>query len=1090
MPVRDAADSADVEQRIAAFFAAPAIQRAERLRQLFVEKLDFQPARQSLPLRPVAQGTYLPPNAELVGRLQGVTAAFVPLHIAETDRVRRLEIDAASNLLQNQLAGDILLVFANTSGSQLHFVYPTFKAARPTLRRMVIERDLPRRTAVHQLASIWHRWMDSRDIVLALNAAFDVEAVTGAFFAEYRRVFDAAMGMVRGFGASSQQQAAKRLFVQTLFNRLMFVYFLSRKGWLKFPGYEEPNDYLNGLWHSYQKARQDPQQSEQKNFYEHRLKLLFFTGLNNERSADLIRNNPAIYALIGDVPFLNGGLFDRSDIDKRSDIEVPDPAIDLLLRNRPGDYGLLNRFNFTVMESTPFDIEVAVDPEMLGKVFEELITQRHESGAYYTPRPVVSFMCREALKGFLTGQEGEGSAEAIRKFVDEKDPSLIDLSAAPRIGEALQQVTVVDPACGSGAYLLGMLHELVELQEVLYSSRLGHDPEQLYEMKLRIIERSLYGSDIDPFAVNIAMLRLLLSLSVDYEGVVPRPIPNLDFKIVCGDSLTGPNPNPERTTTLLRHRIHELASELPGLKARHIRATGDGKLTLGAKIQNVERDLSAALSDDPAPDGAVDWRVQFAEVFDARGGFDIAIANPPYVRHQLIPKDYKRSLVESYDRAGTGQSDLFVFFYARALQLLRHGGMHVFVCSNSWLDADYGEHLQKYLVNRASLLIILDSEIERQFSTAAINTIVSVLRKGTQPNVKTRFANLLAPFDIAIGDLDGDDVKRAEDPLGIEESALHESAGRYHVRKSERIRQRSVVLDEPRMDGPNIGKWGGLYLRAPSVWDDVVALAASVLVPASKEFSVDTYLILPRKADQVIVFRREEAPADIQRYLVPFVRSPRYFARPLITSSDHLILKCSVADRRNDVALNKFLRDAEQRLYEDFAVDELKNDWFVVDQTPCDILWQRRFGNRHLVLLNPKGFLSYDFYRSNYRKTRTGDFIPRAAASFLNTFTWLGKEIYGRVNLGEGALKVESSDIGRIPIVPLSEIPASAIEAASELMRRECLDLDAELITDDRRAMDNAIADRIGVTSAQLSRVYEAVRALVVRRTVKAASAD
>ena len=120
--------------------------------------------------------------------------------------------------------------------------------------------------------------------------------------------------------------------------------------------------------------------------------------------------------LIGDVLFLNGGLFDKGELDDLDGVTVPDSAIERVLS------GLFDRFNFTVMESTPFDIEVAVDPEMLGKVFEELVTGRHDSGAYYTPRPVVSFMCREALKGYLEGNGTGADADAIVRFVDQRDP--------------------------------------------------------------------------------------------------------------------------------------------------------------------------------------------------------------------------------------------------------------------------------------------------------------------------------------------------------------------------------------------------------------------------------------------------------------------------------------------------------------------------------------------------------------------------------------------------------------------------------------------------------------------------------------------
>ena len=419
---------------------------------------------------------------------------------------------------------------------------------------MVIERDLPRRTTIQQVSNIYWKHQDTGSIRAALGQAFDVEAVTKRFFDEYKRVFDLAMDRVEGFGSNEEEQEDKKLFVQTLFNRLMFIYFLSRKGWLTFRG---DNDYLNALWRDYGDA-----DDEDKNFHVDRLLLVFFAGLNNPQSRDLNRNNPVLYAKIGAPPFLNGGLFEKTDLDKRTGVIVPDSVIEPILRE------LFDKFNFTVMESTPFDIEVAVDPEMLGKVFEELVTGRHDTGSYYTPRPVVSFMCREALKGYLEGCDTGLHAEEVAKFVDERDTSEVSLSFAPKVAEALEDVTVVDPACGSGAYLLGMMQELVDLRTALFN--IGVDARSLYDLKLHIIQRNLYGVDIDEFAVNIAMLRMWLSLVIEYEGDTPEPLPNLDFKVVKGDSLLGPDPG-----QLNQSRYQIELSDLPRLKALYMPATAD-----------------------------------------------------------------------------------------------------------------------------------------------------------------------------------------------------------------------------------------------------------------------------------------------------------------------------------------------------------------------------------------------------------------------------------------------------------------------------------------------------------------------------------
>ncbi|MCY3899092.1 MAG: Eco57I restriction-modification methylase domain-containing protein [Caldilineaceae bacterium] len=680
-----------VEGHMKGVFESPLVQaRAKAIGRLFAEELDFQPADRRISLANARGAVILPEDAHHVASLDTAHVVYVALDIRDTDRVRKAEAAEAARLISNQLDGDLLLVFTNTSISQLHLIYPTFEGKRPTLRRMVVERYLPRRTAIQQIANIYHQWQEKESIHIALESAFDVEAVTKHFFIEYKRVFDAAMEKIKGFGQSQEED--KRLYVQTLFNRLMFVYFLSRKGWLTFRG---DMDYLNALWNDYRF------QDDRTNFYTDRLDLLFFSGLNNPQSQDLNYKNEVLNFLIGPVPFLNGGLFDTTDLDKRDGIVVPDSAIEPILTQ------LFDRFNFTVMESTPFDIEVAVDPEMLGKVFEELVTGRHESGSYYTPRPVVAFMCREALKGYLAGEDTGLSDEAIASFVDIHDTSGISITGARQLAAALEEITVVDPACGSGAYLLGMMQELIELQTALFSEQLLAGPQSLYDLKLRIIERNLYGVDIDPFATNIAMLRLWLALAIEYEGERPQPLPNLDFKIVCGDSLLGPDPDPENLGDLFKNKAHEVAQQLADLKADHMKATGGYKDSIRAKIESVQNELRRVLVAMPAPGGSVDWRVEFAEVFDRRGGFDIVVANPPYVRQEEL-SSLKAALGGLYPEVYTGTADILVYFYARAVQLLRPDALLAFITSNTFTNRKYGKKIRDLLAKHLTIQTVID----------------------------------------------------------------------------------------------------------------------------------------------------------------------------------------------------------------------------------------------------------------------------------------------------------------------------------------------------------------------------------------------
>jgi hypothetical protein len=211
------------------------------------------------------------------------------------------------------------------------------------------------------------------------------------------------------------------------------------------------------------------------------------------------------------------GLFEE-EADDIDGFTFPDTVVAKILT------GLIYQFNFTVTESTPLDVEVAVDPEMLGRIFEELVTGRHESGSYYTVKPVVAFMCYEALASYLGARLPAESEAALAQFVYQKDPSKLRNPEA--VLEALRAVKVCDPACGSGAYLLGMLHVLLELRECLFAAR-SLDAKTVYDRKLEIIQNNLYGVDKDDFAVNIARLRLWLSLIVDYEARRPRLFPLL-----------------------------------------------------------------------------------------------------------------------------------------------------------------------------------------------------------------------------------------------------------------------------------------------------------------------------------------------------------------------------------------------------------------------------------------------------------------------------------------------------------------------------------------------------------------------------------
>jgi len=544
---------------------------------------------------------------------------------------------------------------------------------------------------------------DAEGWIAAWSQAFDVEKVTKRFYEDYAAVFEKVEKLI------AKQKEIKgddlRMFTQTLFNRLMFLRFMERKRWLAFGSH---TDYLRALYAAGGYGK--------KSFYKGRLCPLFFDGLAVEGKQES--------EAYGCVPYLNGGLFERTELDKQV-TDLPDEVFTGILADEHAG-GLFYRYNFTVEESTPLDIEVAVDPEMLGKVFEELVTGRHDTGSYYTPRPVVSFMCREALKGYLSDKT-KASAGAVAALVDRQEVSRLKETHAREILAALDDLKAVDPACGSGAYLLGLLQEMIVLYRLLYSERLIKDARTLYDLKLRIISQSLYGVDIDPFATNIAKLRLWLSLAV--EADVPVPLPNLDFKIETGDSLLAPNP--QEMPDLFRGLLQASADVLAMVKKQYFLAHGQEKDEYRETITKGEARLRESVHEELGT-GVVDWRIQFAEVF-AHGhkGFDILVANPPY---GAVLDDVAPLIHRLYPDSTQKHKDSYKNFIDLSLRLLRPNGVFGLITPNTFIRQPRYEDVRKLLAKTTPLVLLNLGEdvFENCVVPVAISIGVKAAQKCTQ----------------------------------------------------------------------------------------------------------------------------------------------------------------------------------------------------------------------------------------------------------------------------------------------------------------------------------------------------------------------
>ena len=706
MPIANIQDAREVEDSLRNILAASgADATSASIRTLLVETLDFDYVDRLVPLN--GADPNLPSDARLLARRDGISALYVPLDDANGNRVTSAIASAAAKVICDTIADEPLLLFTNRD--QLHVIYPDLSGNRPALQRMVAHRDQPRRTVVQQIANLWHDYgVLCKPLGEAVRNAFNVQPVTDAFFKDYKAAYDDAVALLSD---QLERQDAEQ-FTQTLFNRLLFAHFVSRKGWLKFNG---DTDYLNALWGDYQASQGET------TFYRDRLHRVFFDGLNNPDAREL---TDGLSHLIGVVPFLNGGLFEVNELDMKAYdgvFDVPDTAVASLLGNG-NDLGLFNRYNFTVSEATPLDTEVAVDPEMLGKLFEETVNERHSNDAYYTPRPVVAFMCREAIKGYLNGKNIEGlEISKIASLIDRQDTDGITPQQALTIANAVSGMKSVDPACGSGAFLLGMLQEIIAVNATLINA--GHTPASLYQQKLDIITNNIYGADKDYLAVLTARLRLWLSLAVEYDGNdMPDPLPNLDLKLVDGDTIAGTNPQQLDLTML-----GIVNSDLQQKVAAYTRAHGQEKANLKAQVENIQRQLRENLR-DAAPEGVVEWRIDFADVM-LNGGFDVVIANPPYG----IPVKDQRS-------AAIGHGDSYTNFMGLATDLAPQGIM-AYITPTSWETGDKFKKFRQYMFGRVALQSVVNLPYD-VFEKPHVDTAITIASVGKPAPPTFRLATL------------------------------------------------------------------------------------------------------------------------------------------------------------------------------------------------------------------------------------------------------------------------------------------------------------------------------------------------------------
>ncbi len=703
------------------------------------------------------------------------------------------------------------------------------------------------------------------------SQAWDKEALTKDFF----RVFagDTKRGLPGVFhilrkdilklnkGTVDEELAGEKALL--ILNRMLFLYFIQRKGWLA-----QDQDYLRKAFRSYEDRPEDTDFFAEKT----RAKPYtsgFLSGLFTRLATDA-DTDPRFSA----VPFLNGGLFEPDEVD--ADLKISNETFRIIFDE------LLDRYNFTVTEDTPLDVEVAIDPEMLGKIFECLVLQsemdegilaedgrkqkdkRKLTGSYYTPRAIVHFMCQEALKEHLRSHAPDAAPTALDVVFSAPTADLIDdvalaeLRAAVPVelarswSGALKNLKACDPAVGSGAFVVGLLHEVVRLRSVLdriaSKTNPADEPNYFYNLKHEVIKHSLYGVDIQEQAVRLCELRLWLSLVVDYDLWKGSPeskrtpeefrrrlhsdlpaLPNLSYLIRRGDSLLewlhgdviplqrrihdkamSHFFHDQRTKDTIKslgdakrdyfqshdatHK-HQVAALILDLKASLVErlleamlaravegATRDQQLFSDGETaaQRRQREEAEALRDrhaetlarvktarqhlaahrkktadpstrslqeleseifgDTTEHPAFFWRLDFAEVFVERDGFDVVIANPPFIRMELIKAITPH--LKKYYRAAAGRADAYIYFIEQGADLLRpttpsgrdgdasrHPGTLCYISSSTYAKTGSGRKLREMLADETTLRRFVDFDLLQVFDEVTTLTAIICLKK-------------------------------------------------------------------------------------------------------------------------------------------------------------------------------------------------------------------------------------------------------------------------------------------------------------------------------------------------------------------------
>jgi len=865
------------------------------------------------------------------------------------------------------------------------------------------------------------------------------EKVREDFFLGYRDLYQKIVQAIKKVLKNEAESYAQRFL-----GRLMFLYFLQRKGWLKGDRHfiDRIKDYME-------------------------LNRIFYESLNRPNGEE-------------GIPFLNGSLFEREKY-LTKDLEAKlYPIMNGIFSEARSFF---NRYNFTVDEASPMEVEVSVDPLLLGTVLENMLPEheRGNKGTFYTPPNEIGFMCRRALATWLGIEERvEVLPDGSMRFIDglsefmEKLKSRRSEKEVREFRDKLSSLKILDPAVGSGGFLIVMMQTILQLVKEAEESVGWRSDVEGY--KRRIIP-NLYGFDIEPEAVEIARLRVWLSLIVDQKE--PEPLPNLDMNIMTiDDSLVFPKNNSRSLGIYMDEKFKTLSEELELIKSRYLEEHRVvEKDRLRQRIKELQEELRLVKGKKmPIEEMPIEFYLPTSA--------DIIVMNPPYVRQESIPKHKKEKYVADYGLDRT--SDLYAYFIVRAIKLLKDGGVASLITSDKWLEVSYGETLQNML---KPYIMAVYGQRRRSF-TADVNTIITVLKKSCLEN-PVQFIYLEA--------YNGDKVRNYR---SLKRTELR--PGKWYYLRAPRIFE-EVLL--PRMKH-GLGEFAeirrGFTTGANEFFymKDISHLYEADRLANPRKF--EEWGVKARNAEELekegLIYIENEGGERFvidKKDVVPVIRSPKEVYSYIIKKPVSLVFRPNPPERPGNYS-KKYIEWGENVIieikkgksrgkkikgYNNLSTTKAHIPyWFNLPELdPCPIILNRFVDRRNFTLLAKK-VLASDACALVYSKH------IKAVNLWLymnSTIFYLTEELYG-MRMGGGVLEILAGEYKNFPVFDLRNININ--DGLVTLLDREPLEYDDEVKCPQRRDLDLFILKTMGFDDPEklLDDLYAALIEVVEDRLIKA----